>query len=459
MKKINQSHCYFIIILLTILFQSCEEWIEPDFPDSQLGTVQVFEDVQTARAAIAGLCASLRDHSVISGNAIGTGALLGSYTDDLTCFYEDNNGYTDLYQNQQLATNTTIARLWDLSYQQIYAANSIVVGLDNSISLSPEEKDVLKGEAIFIRSLIYFYLQRIFGKIPYTTELDYEYNSHLHKLSEEELLTQLISDLGEANALLKDDYRNYERIYPNRKTSELLLAKVYLELGNWSQAEDLANNIIQSGLYSFQSDINEVFHNSGTHILWQFQTPYPGATTEEASLYYFEESTPLSYALTNNLLTAFEENDLRLQTWITPVTFNGFTWYRNSKYKNIEGANTNEYSIVFRLAEVYFVMAESLARQGRTEEALPYLNAIRQRAGLPTLTTMPQSEFLQMVLLEKRREFFAESGHRFFDLKRFGQLNSLSSLKPNWKPFHRVWPLPQKELLLNENLKPQNEGY
>ena len=50
-------------------------------------------------------------------------------------------------------------------------------------------------------------------------------------------------------------------------------------------------------------------------------------------------------------------------------------------------------------------------------------------------------------------------GKRFFDLKRAGKLNELLPAKPNWKPFHQLWPVPQKELLLNPAMNPQNTGY
>ncbi|MNL56219.1 SusD family protein [compost metagenome] len=66
---------------------------------------------------------------------------------------------------------------------------------------------------------------------------------------------------------------------------------------------------------------------------------------------------------------------------------------------------------------------------------------------------------LDEILLESRREFFTEHGHRFFDLKRTGRLNVLIGVKPNWKSYHDLWPLPQKELTLNPNMNPQNTGY
>jgi starch-binding outer membrane protein, SusD/RagB family len=456
MKRIN---LFFNLGLL--MLAACEELVEVDYPLNQLGTTQVFEDVQTANSALAGLYASLSDQSIISGGSYsGAGPLLGSYTDDLDCYYYDQNGVADIYRNQQMETNTSIENIWNTAYQQVYYANSIIHGVEQSVRLSEGDKNRIKGEVLVIRSLIYFYLQQLFDDIPYTASLDYEYNRNLGKTEGSVLLEQLKLDLTEAISLLDDNYRDPERIYPNRKVAQLLLARIYLIGGEWLSAEQMADTIIQSPLYIFQTDIQEVFHKSGKHILWQLKPENEGDATEEAMFFYFTNSAPNSYVLTQNLLDTFDDEDLRKQNWMASVTFEEQTWYRPFKYKNyINGANSDEYSIVFRFEEVYFIMAEALAKQNRFEEALPYLNATRERSGLSSLASLSGEEFINELLAEKRREFFAESGLRFLDLKRMDMLNELSIIKPNWKEYKSIWPLPQNELLLNRNLSPQNSGY
>jgi hypothetical protein len=448
----------FLFLLLTII--SCDKLVEVDDPDNQIGTHQVFEDLQSANAALSGLYSGLLNSSVISGGSDGMGAVLGTYTDDLDCYYVNNNsGALELYQSQQIPTNPMIEKTWNTAYQQIYAANSIIMGVNGSMSLSTEDKNRIKGEALLLRSLISFYLQQVYQEIPYTETTDYQINSHLSKLTKEALLQKLDADLSLSISLLSDTYRNTERIYPNKKVAELLLAKVYILQQKWPQAEQLAGNIIQNPLYQLEQDITKVFKKGGKHILWQLKPLNSGDSTKEASLYYFSGAAPNAYALSTNLVNIFTPADLRKQTWIAPVTVSQNTWYRAAKYKNLSG-NTDEYSIIFRLEEAYLIMTEALARQNRVTEALPYLNAIRQRAGIPPLTgSWTKDAFLQELLLEIRREFFAEMGQRFMALKRFDRLGDLANIKPNWKSYHTAWPLPQKELLLNANLNPQNPGY
>lgn len=459
-KFIQMKKIPFIFFLGALLLPSCEDLVEVNDPTNQLGSVQVFEDVQTANATLAGLYASLRDQSVISGAGYyAASTLAASYADDLDCYNNDQNGAMDIYRNQQQETNMMIANVWNTAYKQIYYANSIIYGAENSLSLSEADKNRLKGEALLVRSLLYFYLQQLWGDIPYTTSLDYEYNRSLSKTGSAALLEKVELDLKQAIPLLEDNYRNSQRIFPNRKVAELLLARVYLTEKKYQQAEQLATGILQSPLYQFQSNLNEVFHKTGSHILWQLSPQNSGDATKEASFYYFSGAAPNAYTLTPALVNSFTDGDLRKQAWMTKVSFNGSSWYRPYKYKNLSGTNTNEYSVVFRLEEVYFILAEALAKQNRLNEAMPYLNATRERAGLSTLTSLSAESFINELLAEKRREFFSEFGHRFFDLKRLGRLNELKTLKPNWEDFKSLWPLPQNELLLNTNLAPQNPGY
>ncbi|MCX8525897.1 RagB/SusD family nutrient uptake outer membrane protein [Chryseobacterium formosus] len=217
--------------------------------------------------------------------------------------------------------------------------------------------------------------------------------------------------------------------------------------------------IVQSPLYQFQNDITKVFTKTGTHILWQLKPKNNADAVKEASLYYFANAAPLYVALSPSLVSSLAAVDLRKQNWTAPVTVGANTWYRAEKYK-ARSNNSTEYSIIFRLEEAYLLLAESLARQNRIADALPYINPIRQRAAQPLLSaSISQQVLLNEIVSESRKEFFTEMGHRFLTLKRFGLLSNLMQTKPNWKDHHRLWPVPQKDILLNSNLNPQNPGY
>lgn len=459
--KIHIKHKIIIyvggLLLSCSSFLSCEQMLDVEVPANQIGKKGVFNDVQSANAALAGLYAGLRESSPISGGTMGS--LLGTYTDDLESYaLTDTDGSYSLYNNQLIDTNSAVYSFWSTAYQNIYAANAIIEGIDSS-SLPVQDKNSIRGEALLVRSLLLFYLQQSFGDIPYPVTTDYTVNQSLSRSKEEEVLLHLENDLNECSALLPDEYRSEERIFPNRKVAQLMKAKVNMLQKKWNQAEILLKEVVQSPTYIFQNDINKVFQKTSPHIIWQLKPQNTTDPTKEALLYYFSGAAPSNYAISESLKNVFTAGDLRKQNWMAPVTFNGTTWYRPDKYKN-RLTNTTEYSIVLRLEEVYLLLAESLTEQNQLTEALQYINPTRQRAGLsPINMPIGKDALLNEILLEDRKEFFTEMGHRFLDLKRTGKLQDLSVTKPNWKSFHQRWPIPQKELLLNPNLNPQNNGY
>jgi hypothetical protein len=75
--------------------------------------------------------------------------------------------------------------------------------------------------------------------------------------------------------------------------------------------------------------------------------------------------------------------------------------------------------VYFRMAEIYLNCAEALNEVGQTGDACQYINAIRDRAGLPYLPAgLSQSEMQAKIHHERRIELAFET-HRFFDVRRW----------------------------------------
>ncbi|MDR6783332.1 hypothetical protein ABIE26_000180 [Pedobacter africanus] len=453
MKKLK----YAIFIIAVFIITSCEKLIEVDIPNNQIDRTVVFKDVQTANAALAALYADVMRSSPIAGGDLE--AYLSAYTDELDDFTTVASDSRDIFLNQQIDNNSIVYNAWTGAYKHIYSANSILEGVAGSTGITASDKKYLRGETLLIRTIMFFYLNQLYGDIPYPESTDYNVNNSIKKTASAQMLTYMERDLTEVSALLQNEYRNAERIYPNRMVARLLLAKIYMSKQEWEKAEAALKEIVQNPMYVMQPEVSMVFQKAGQHILWQLK-PHNNASLRQATGYYFTNSVPNTWAISASLIHSFQSNDLRWQNWIAPVTFNGNIYYRVEKYKNRSNTNTNEYSIVFRLEEVYLLLAEALVQQDKIADALPYVNATRQRAQL-SLLKMPISKnvLFDEILLEDKREFFAEMGHRFLDLKRLGKLNTLITTKPNWKDFHKLMPIPQKEILLNANLQPQNTGY
>jgi hypothetical protein len=114
---------------------------------------------------------------------------------------------------------------------------------------------------------------------------------------------------------------------------------------------------------------------------------------------------------------------------------------------------------VIRYADVLLMYAEALNENGKTTEALKYLNMVRVRAGLQPYADLTQDVARNNIYLERRLELSFE-GQRWFDLVRTGRaLSVMSSL--GMKPHMTVFPIPfsQVKLINDPSVFPQNPGY
>lgn len=446
--------------LLLLNLVGCDSFVDVETPNSQLTGVTVFEDRTTANAALISIYAKLRDTGMIAGNANGSGVCLGLYADELTYYGATDDNTSFIFNNTMLATTSMASQLWNESYQQIYSANAVIYGCENSTGLSTADKNQFIGEALFVRALVHSYLVNLYGDVPYITTTDYEVNRLVSRMPTNEVYTNIIADLNEAIALLPEAYVAPERVRPNRSTASALLARVYLYNGNWAEASNAASAVLNNGEYVWETDIDKVFLKDCTATIWQFSPNLVGNNSDEASVFVFQTGPPPFIGLREELYNSFANDDLRKSHWIASVTDGTNTWYHANKYKQNTNTGTSvEYSIVFRLAEQYLIRAEARARQGELSNAKQDLDMVRNLAGMPNTTANTQAEIIEAVQQERRFELFTEYGHRFFDLKRNGTLNTvLPIVKLGWNSTDVHWPIPETELLANPNLT-QNPGY
>lgn len=452
---------YFIWAVLFILFCSCDSFTQTDMPASEFNADAVFEEINTAEAAINNVFAQIRDNGMLTGKTGGMSREIGLYTDELTWYGNSAQSSADFYTNSLMPSHPTLATWWDNSYSQIYAANAVIQGLAAS-PLKQEDKDRLTGEAKFARAFLHFYLSQLFGDIPYITATDYRLNSTVKRLALSEVYLKITDDLQQAVVLLPEQYSDPARTLPNSYAASALLARVCLSQGNWALAAENASRVLNNTeTYPWTTELNDVFLKESATTIWQYAPRSATRNTDDGTTFIFNTAPPVAVALTNDLVAAFEEGDQRKEKWIRSRANATSTFYHAYKYKKT-GSSTpqSEFTIVLRLAEMYLIRAEARARQGELSSAKEDLNTIRNTAGLANTTASTQDEILQAILRERRVEFFTEFGHRFLDLKRFGALDQvLTSKKASWQATDRLLPIPQRELTLNPNLEPQNSGY
>ena len=140
--------------------------------------------------------------------------------------------------------------------------------------------------------------------------------------------------------------------------------------------------------------------------------------------------------------------------FLDDATMNGEVFHSGNNYRYL------------RYADVLLLYAEALNGLNQTAQAYAFVDRVRQRAGLLTLTTaMPglnQQQFLAQLKHERITELSGE-GHRWEDLARWGDLSpALASRDRAFANFvvgkNELLPIPQFDLDINPNLK-QNPGY
>jgi hypothetical protein len=355
----------------------------------------------------------------------------------------------------------------------------------------------LIGEARFLRGLLYFDLVRLFGDIPLM--LNVQDPVYPKKALSAAIFDQVIADLSFSEKNLPASYPvNNGKGRATSGAAKGLLAKVYLTQKNYPKAISYCKEIIASGQYALWADFQDAFripNSNGKEALFTV-----GFGTGNNSISFWEvgqfnvrllpkeltESVASINAqgwqvATKSLLNAYDPLDRRREvTLLTEVpSKSGSTIYIEphiqkywDKITEPQGGNTENDFPYLRYADVLLMYAEALNEQnnGPTTEAYDAINAIRKRARfdgkkeraiLPNLSGLNYTQFKEKLLLERRLEFVGE-GHRWFDLVRFNQLETAvkaAKVKANPMAFHKLFPIPQEEIDLNNNLLPQNPGY
>ncbi len=446
--------------ILIIACCSCTGFLEIEPPQDQLIRTVVFENDRAALSTLAGIYGQMVNASgFASGRPSGVTVVAGFSSDEFTPGI--STAVNEFYEHALTPISTGSRGLWISAYNIIYQTNAIIEGQEHSIALSSEVKELLEGEAKFIRAFCYFYLVNLFGDVPLPLSTDYRINSVLPRESAAKIYSQIVSDLSDAARLLKTDYStsNGERVKPNRNAALALLSRTYLFMNKWAEAETAATQIIEQKALFDTVGLNDVFLSNSKETIWQLKPIAPTINTWEGNTFIWTGASGVS--IRDNLFDAFEEGDSRKSAWIGRFNLSGAEYRYPFKYKiKTGGTPLHEYSMVLRLAEQYLIRAEARANQGDLDGSKSDLNVIRQRAGLTDTFASSAQTLLEAIERERQVELFAEWGHRWLDLKRTNRIDDvLGAVKENWSFTKRLYPIPLTEMDRNHNLRPQNDGY
>lgn len=450
---------YLLVVAVLINISSCTQLIEVDLPKDVLSTEKVFADSLSAEAAIMGV------YSTISYGKGGFNLLLNYYPSiSSDQMYPIGGNTTDqqFYDNKLDSENSMVRTIWSEIYSSIYNFNACIEGLENSTNLSSAQQKTLIAEMKCLRALQYFHLVNLFGAVPLVLTTDYNYSRKQFRSTEEEVYTQLISDLKESVVAL--DMGNRESIRVNTSFAKGLLSKIYLYIKDYENAALLATDVIENGGYHLEAFPSDVFKHDSKEVIFSLIPVYPGsATTEGASFIPVNESVIPKYIIHENLLSQFEESDLRKEQWIGLNIVNDVKYYFPYKYKMrmADVGKPIEKQVIFRLAELLLIKAEANIHLNNLELAITDINKIRNRAGLTDLKIKSSQEaVLQEVYKQRQLELMCEwGGNRWYDLKRTGKVGEvMNDVKGEWDPSASLYPIPLEEIKRNPFLT-QNKGY
>jgi len=289
------------------------------------------------------------------------------------------------------------------------------------------------------------------------------------RLSVKAAYDSVLTDLRRAERLLPENYDpalhlpDYQP-RANKYAALALMARVYAQQDNVDSCLAVCNRLLGAGssyrfpLVAGNQMLAQLFQRSGITATTNSPTRdevifelvnVPGRnvqTNNAANLrVHYALQTPYTPAQLANVNTLTSGPNVRMSQWFK--TLASFDRTRDLRYRTLidttqattaatiwsspnrlwftrkwgtgtaapaSGVNTNV--VQYRSAEFILLRAEMNARKGNTAAALSDLNAIRQRAGLPALTTAP-ANLAEEIKTERVRELVAE-GQRTHDLKR-----------------------------------------
>jgi starch-binding outer membrane protein, SusD/RagB family len=449
MKKITTT-ILFIFLGLT----SCNKDFLTVVPETNLSTAIFFTKEADFQQAVNATYVPLR--AIVNDRAW----LLGEMHSD-NAYYYRNILFGATEQQEDIAdfaiptangvtSNVHVLNQYRLDYQIIARANQVLTAID-AVDFNADSKNNLKGQAQFLRAYAYLELVQYFSKVPlHLTPVTNRQEAALPLASVDEIYAQIIKDATAAIAgLLPKSKQEAGRVTSG--TARMLLANVYMVRKNWAEAEKLLKEIVASNEYSLMPDFNDAFstttgnkNNKESIFEVQFQE---GASGYNGSIMYnymprpmsIDELKPISGtsnpqpltgegngAPTPDLIASFEKGDKRLDGTIAYVTISGSlrankTFPYNKKYAKTHSLHTNTGNNfpIYRYSETLLYLAEALTEQGKMAEALPILNQVRSRAGLPAATATSQADVRKQIYQDRRSELAFEN-KRWFDLVRTG---------------------------------------
>ncbi|MDR1672968.1 MAG: RagB/SusD family nutrient uptake outer membrane protein [Bacteroidales bacterium] len=400
-------------------------------------------------------------------------------------------------------------------YSRLYAVIKEANNLLYFTKDKPAEYSRYRAEACFLRAYAYWELARAFGPTALLTEpTENRIAIEQPRTPTADIYKQVIADLTEASNGLEDFYTGSDAGRVGRIAAQALLGQVYMTMAGYPNNDASAYDKAESTLAAIITQVDTrwctdysnlfILENENKYDLFSIQfasgsasnvtgSSLPGyISSGSASQTPFPDWVFDSYTQQGQdmcvdtfLVTAMKaDKDKRLLPSVDTGFYTGGRvgsadriWTDKTvvtKFLEKDPTNStikawNDFPRNFpilRPADVYLLYAEALIQNNKAANALPYINKIRTRAGLPDLNGTPT---LADIKFERKREFIGE-GKRYFDLVRWGANEAIQVLTDFVLHYNAVYnsavptvrdlllPIPQNEMKTRTNWE-NNFGY
>lgn len=453
MKK-NNKLIYSLILGSTLLFSSCEKFLE-EKPRSGVTLGQYYQSASQAEGNVNSLYrrgAPTRYSNAGSAYLGPTASINSMLTGYFTNSYEGQEVVCKLARELTRQSNVSIVSgtmngVWDGCYQSINIANGAIKHIP-AIEMDALRKNELIAEAKFFRAYNYFYLVKTFGAVPLSIE-PYESadNMYLERAEVVKVYELIEADLKEAIDVLpaKLFAANGHRI--TKYVVAMTLADVYLQQSKFTEAAEYAKIVVTSphGITSNSDlalnsaynklrttdDLNEVIYAQEYDATINTSGAWPTYAFNASATAVFDKYSIFErvFGPTNQFLNVYDADDLRIQpnqffhwyyvnpddpTKIWSSTTAG-VWYFYDEAATLEtGRGTKDWNF-YRYPEALLIAAEAIATATSvTDEAAGYLATVRQRANTSgktvaaikaELMALSKNAFIEECWKERLREF------------------------------------------------------
>ncbi|ARK10055.1 RagB/SusD family nutrient uptake outer membrane protein [Fibrivirga algicola] len=511
-----KRHYFLIGAFLLVLTVGCDDKRLEQLNPNAVTTDSYFQNDLQIRSAVNGVYAALQSTNLVAREWFFTHDLR---SDDVAA----GGGQLETPRNQLLlgvhtTDNGLVSSVWTGAYRVIHRANVVIDKAAAAKALTASIATQAVGEAKFLRAWSYFELVSMWGGVPLYKTFVTGVSGSLPRSPEADVYAFIVADLKAAQEALPATYDAANQGRATKGAAQMLLARVYLQQGDYTNAKTELQKIISSGTYALVDEYSDNFIEetefnkesiweinflpSGGSFNWNGDADGASAGEETVRTQEYSGIGWRNIIPSNSLLSEFEKTakgdaktDPRYarsfyttgdkfnkdQNILTDEVQNGnsslvdgkaqkvswrkFTLMYKAGVSTTGGINQR----IMRYAEALLAMAECENELGNSASAVTYLNMIRNRpsVAMPTYPTAKyptstKDQVFAAIVHERRVELNGEEV-RNRDILRWRKQGKLTTEPFSYfqKGKHELLPIPQQEIDNNPNvgIKGQNPGY